>query len=568
MDPAANQALQASLARLTQDFLARLPAGARLPLPELARALAAQPQRVLELQRRYLDAQAALWSSVMQPASVQQRKAHADRRFASADWDELPFFRLLKESYLLNTHWLNELIDLAQLPPETHKRLRFAVRQAVDALAPSNSPWTNPEALRLAVRSGGASLESGLRNLAADLALGRVSMSAPDAFRVGRDVAITDGAVVHESDVAQLIQYTPRTALVHARPLLIVPPFINKYYILDLQPHNSFVRYALDQGLQVFLVSWRNAGPGQARCTWDDYVQQGVLDPLDIVLEVTGARSLNALGFCVGGTLLATALAVMQRPSRVSSLTLLASLLDFSDVGEIGVYVDREYVEACERRCAHGGIVAGAQIAASFASLRANDLVWSFVVNNYLKGRMPPAFDLLAWNSDSSNLPGPVYAWYLRNMYLENRLREPGRVRVLGHAVDLARLRMPAYVLAAHDDHIVPWAGAHASARLLPGRIEFVLGASGHVAGVVNPPSSGRRHYWVGADAGRDAHAWLEHATQHGGSWWSHWAGWMQARSGKMLAAPARPGSDRYPPIERAPGRYVLEAATQDANAG
>jgi polyhydroxyalkanoate synthase len=315
-------------------------------------------------------------------------------------------------------------------------------------------------------------------------------------------------------------------------------------------------------------VSWRNAGPAQARCTWDDYARQGVLDALDTVLDVTGARTLNALGFCVGGTLLATALSVMQRPARVSSLTLLASLLDFSDVGEIGVYVDREYVKACERRYAEGGIVAGAQIASSFATLRANDLVWSFVVNNYLKGRLPPAFDLLAWNSDSSNLPGRLYAWYLRNMYLENRLREPGRVSVLGQPVDLSRLLMPAYVLAAREDHIVPWTGAHASARLLPGRIEFVLGASGHVAGVVNPPSAGRRHYWVGAGAGSDAQAWLEQARQHEGSWWGHWAEWVLGRSGRAIAAPARLGSDRHPVIERAPGRYVLEAATQDASAG
>jgi polyhydroxyalkanoate synthase len=568
MQASANQALQESLARLTRDFLARLPGGAHLPLRELALALAAQPERLLALQQRYVQAQAALWSSLLQPGSAQGRKDGADRRFASADWDELAFFRLLKESYLLNSRWLNELIDLAGLPPDAHKRIQFVARQALDALAPSNSPWTNPEALRLAVQSGGASLESGLGNLAADLAQGRISMSAPGAFQVGRDIAITDGAVVHETDVAQLIQYTPRTALVRTRPLLIVPPFINKYYILDLQPHNSFVRFALDQGLQVFLVSWRNAGPGQARCTWDDYVQHGVLDALDAALEVSGARSLNVLGFCVGGTLLATALSAMQRAARVASLTLLASLLDFSDVGDIGVYVDRAYVEECERRYADGGIVPGAQIAASFASLRANDLVWSFVVNNYLKGRLPPAFDLLAWNSDSANLPGPLYAWYLRNMYLENRLREPGGVRVLGQPVDLARLRMPTYVLAAREDHIVPWTGAYASTRLLPGRIDFVLGASGHVAGVVNPPSSGRRHYWTGAHASHDAQGWLRHATQHEGSWWSHWAGWVLARSGRTHAPPAQPGSARHPVIERAPGRYVLEAATHDASAG
>jgi polyhydroxyalkanoate synthase len=570
MDPPASQfvPLQEALERFLQDFLARLPDAGRLPLNALAQALAAQPERLAQLQQRYYQAHAALWAQVMQPVAAQPGAPPADRRFESADWDELPFFRLLKDAYLLNARWLSEVIDLADLPPPVRRRLHFAAKQAADALAPTNLPWTNPDAIRLAVRTAGASLESGRRNLMQDLTLGRISMSQPGAFAVGRNVAVTEGAVVHENAIAQLIQYRPRTPQVHARPLLIVPPFINKYYILDLQPHNSFVRFALEQGLQVFLVSWRNVGPDQAHCTWDDYARSGVHEAIDTALEISGRRSLNALGFCVGGTLLATALSVMEPSARVASLTLLASLLDFSDVGDIGVYVDAEYVESCEREYSQGGVVSGAQIAASFASLRANDLVWSFVVNNYLKGRTPAAFDLLAWNSDSSNLPGRLYAWYLRNCYLENKLRNPGQVSVLDRPVDLARLRMPAYVLAAREDHIVPWASAYASAKLLPGRIEFVLGASGHVAGVVNPPAGGRRHYWVGEEPGPNAQAWLRAATQHAGSWWSHWSGWIRSRSGRRVAAPAQLGGARHAVIEPAPGRYVRESAQRTETTG
>jgi polyhydroxyalkanoate synthase len=551
--------LQDGLRCLLQDHLGRLPGGGRLPLADLARALVQRPEQLADLQRRYLAAHARLWSDVLEGRRSGDT-ADGDRRFQGEDWNTLPFFRLVKDSYLLYARFVAELIELAQLAPDVQRRLRFVARQAVDALAPTNSAWTNPEVLRLAAQTHGASLHDGARHLADDLARGRITMSAPHAFEVGRNVATTQGAVVLENDVAQLIQYAPRTAQVFSRPLLIVPPFINKYYILDLQPHNSFVRFALDQGLQVYLVSWRNVGHAQAQRTWDDYVRQGVLDPIEAALQVSGARSLNALGFCVGGTLLATALSVMDRPARVSSLTLLAAMLDFTEVGDIGVYVDRDYVEECERRYARGGVVPGAQIAASFASLRANDLLWSFVVNNYLKGRTPPAFDLLAWNADSSNLPGPLYAWYLRNLYLENRLREPRRLQVLDRQADLGRLRMPTYVLAAREDHIVPWTSAYASARLLPGRIVFVLSASGHVAGIVNPPPS-RRHYWTAGASGADAQAWLRTAVHHGGSWWGDWAGWIRARAGQAVAAPTQCGSARYPMLEPAPGRFVREQA-------
>jgi polyhydroxyalkanoate synthase len=556
-DPAAE--LVRAAQRQAAQLIAQLPSPERLGLVDLLRSLAAHPERVAEIQGRYYRAYLALWGQSTEPHTPPGGTAVCDRRFAAPEWDQLPFFRLLRDSYLLNVRWLQELVDAAQLPAATHRRLAFALRQYLDALAPTNFPATNPEVLRLAAQSRGASLAAGLHNLEVDALRGRMQMSDEHAFAVGRDLAVTPGAVVYENSVAQLIQYTPRTPSVHARPLLIVPPFINKYYILDLRPENSFVRFALDQGQQVFMVSWRNAGAELERATWDDYARDGVLAPLEAALDIAGAGRLNALGFCVGGTLLASTLAVMPQRARVASLTLLATMLDFSDVGEIGVYIDEAYVARCEQLYRDGGLVSGRQLAHAFATLRANELIWHFHVTNYLKGTTPPAFDLLFWNGDSSNLPGRLYAWYVRNMYLENNLRARGRVRVLGRPVDLARIRAPAYVLATREDHIVPWTSAYAAHRLLGGTIEFVLGASGHVAGVVNPPDPGRRCFWHAGPSQGGAGEWLAAARRETGSWWPHWSAWVRQHAGRRVHAPRGLGSERYPPIEAAPGRYVLD---------
>jgi len=561
--PASLAALQQAAAEAVVDFVARLPQPQQLDLQALFAALAARPERVQQIQQRFYLEQLALFAQILgaSPAPAAGERGDADPRFQAPEWRALPFFRLLEACYRRNAQWLQEVLDAAELPPVSARRLRFALGQMVDALAPTNFPITNPEAVRTALESGGESLRAGLANLRADLARGRLSMSDPGAFEVGRNLAVTDGAVVYENPIAQLIQYRPRQARVHARPLLVVPPFINKYYILDLQPHNSFVRFALDRGLQVFLVSWRNVPAELGGSSWEDYIRGGVLEPLDAVLDVSRARSANALGFCVGGTLLATALAVMTRPARVASLTLLATMLDYADVGEIGVYVDEASVRQTEREHAAGGRVSGARLAAAFASLRANELIWHFVVDNYLLGRTPRAFDLLHWNCDSANLPGRLYAWYLRNLYLDNNLRVPGRLRLCGRAADLGRLRMPSYLLATREDHIVPWRSAYASTRLLSGRIEFVLGASGHVAGVINAPAAGRRQYWVNGNLDGGADAWLAGATVQPGSWWNHWAQWLLPKSGRLVAAPQALGSAARPPIEAAPGRYVREPA-------
>ena len=428
-------------------------------------------------------------------------------------------------------------------------------------MAPNNYAATNPEVIKLAAETRGESLAQGMKLLAGDVARGRISMTDEQAFEVGRNLAITPGSVVFENEVMQLIQYAPATPNVYEYPLLIVPPFINKYYILDLQPENSFVRFCVEQGFSTFIVSWRNIPPELGQLGWDDYIEKGVFAPLAVIKAISGADKINTLGFCVGGTLLSSALAVMaaRNEDLVVSLALLATMLDFSETGDISVYIDRDFVERSEQDFREPGLMPGSRLASTFATLRANDLIWRFVIDNYLKGRSPRAFDLLYWNADGSNLPGRLYAYYLRNMYLENKLRIPGRLVACGVPLDLGAITIPAYIVATRDDHIVPWKSAHASAGLLGGRTEFVLGASGHIAGIVNPASKNRRHFWLNSSAAADADAWLAGAAQQAGSWWKHWAAWLSRQSGVQKPAATVPGNAQYPVLEAAPGRYVKE---------
>ncbi len=552
------------LQRRLREFAVRLPDSSSSDVTALLHALAQQPDRAREIQERYYRLHLDTWSQLLAEDAAPAQAistAPGDHRFDAPDWDALPWFRYLKQTYLINTRWLSELFDLAELPAPRKRRAKFALKQFLDAVAPTNFAATNPEAVRLAAQTSGASLVQGMKRLRNDLARGRIEMSDEQAFEVGRTLAITPGAVVYQNTVVQLIQYSARTEQVHELPLLIVPPFINKYYVLDLRPENSFVRYAVEQGFRVFIVSWRNVGSEQGTLTWDDYIEHGVLAPLRAVRQITGADRVNTLGFCVGGTLLATALAATGERAQVCSLTLLASLLDFSDVGEIGVYIDEDFVRRCEENFSDGGVMPGAALTSAFSSLRANELVWFFVINNYLKGKAPRAFDLLYWNTDSANLPGKLYAWYLRNAYLENNLREPGKVRLCGHPLNLRDIDQPAFILATREDHIVPWRTAYASGRLLAGRIEFVLGGSGHVAGIVNPPSAERREHWINSTMAGSADEWLAQARQVSGSWWPHWAHWLRQRSGVLIDAPDGLGDAQHPPLELAPGSYVREAA-------
>ena len=535
-------------------------------LKSLTAGFAQDSERWLEIQDRYYRRRLELWAAYAHPqrgAPPQPLVAPdpADRRFRAPEWREAPYFEYLAQSYLLTTQWLREVVDAVKLEPQAKRKLEFLSRQIADAMSPANFPWSNPEALKLASATEGESVAKGLRNLAADIEKGMISMTDETAFEVGRNLAIQPGAVIFQNDFMQLIQYRPATGAVFERPLVMVPPCINKYYILDLQPENSFVRHAVEQGHTVFMVSWRNMPREMGRASWDDYLEHGVMKALSVAGEVCGGARVNALGFCIGGTLLGAALAVLRArgDERVASVTLLASMLDFSDTGELSVFVDEAYVAKRERDFADGGLLHGRELALTFASLRANDLIWNYVVNNYLKGRTPEPFDLLYWNGDSTNLPGTMYAYYVRNMYLENNLRTPGKLAMCGVPVDLGRIDMPGYVLATREDHIVPWRTAYASARLLGGRMEFVLSASGHIAGVVNPASKNRRNYWLNPALEDDPERWFSSATASPGSWWKHWSEWLARSGGAQVPAPREPGGGGYREIEPAPGRYVKE---------
>lgn len=522
-----------------------------------------------ELQTRYWQQQFVLWGGIAtgtveptrQPVASPER---GDRRFNSAAWRDNPYFDLIKQSYLINARLITDLVETVEVDDKTRQRLRFYTRQFADSMSPANFPMTNPDAIRLAFESNGDSVKAGIANLLADLRKGRISITDETAFEVGRNVAVSPGAVVFENRLFQLLQYAPRTEQVAMRPLLIVPPCINKFYILDLQPENSLVRYACEQGHTVLLVSWRNPGEESAGVTWDDYVGDGVTKAIEVALAIARADKLNALGWCVGGTILSSALAVLRARSNdsVASVTLLTTMLDFEEPGDLGVFIDEQGVATREQTIGQRGIYSGHELGFVFQTLRANDLIWSSVVANYLKGQSPEAFDMLYWNADITNLPGPMYAWYLRHMYLENSLRVPNRLTMCGAQVDLGKIDMPSYVLAAQEDHIVPWKSAYRTTQLFGGKMQFVLAESGHIAGVINPASKNKRSYWADGTHVNDAEAWLRSARATPGSWWPHWSSWLALHAGKTVDARHRLGNRKYQAIEPAPGRYVKERAS------
>ncbi|SNS75952.1 polyhydroxyalkanoate synthase [Noviherbaspirillum humi] len=516
------------------------------------------PADMAQLQQDYMQQLCALWQDAVagKPIPV------ADRRFSAPEWQSNVWAAFNAATYLLNSRFLLAMVDAVDAKAKTKHKIRFAVQQLIDAMSPANYLVTNPEAQHKIMETKGESLAKGITHMLADLQKGRISQTDETAFEVGRNVATTEGAVVFENDLFQLIQYQPLTKTVFARPLLLVPPCINKFYILDLQPENSLVRYAVEQGHTVFLVSWRNPDASLGHLTWDDYIVEGVIKAFEVARDISGEDKVNAFGFCVGGTLIATALAVLaQRGEQpAASLTLLTTLLDFSDTGILDVFIDEAQVTLREQTIGQGGLMPGRDFASAFSSLRPNDLVWNYVKTNYLKGEEPPAFDLLYWNADSTNLPGPMFCWYLRNMYLENNLRVPGKLTVGGEKVDLSLIDAPVFIYGSREDHIVPWTSAYASVELLnPGQRErnrFVLGASGHIAGVINPPAKKKRSYWINDKAAGSADAWFAGAQERPGSWWTEWAAFLEAGGGKQVKA-RKPGSKKYPEIEPAPGRYV-----------
>jgi polyhydroxyalkanoate synthase len=537
------------------------------PLAGLLKEVGAHisPAALETIKNDYLQKAGALWQDMaMMKAPVLQ-----DRRFSAPEWQANPLSAFSAASYLLNAHFLTAMADAVEAPPREQQKIRFAVQQVVDAMSPANFLATNPEAQQKLIETKGESLTKGLSNMLADLQKGRISVSDESAFEVGRNVATSEGQVVFENELFQLIQYTPASATVHVVPLVMVPPCINKFYILDLQPENSVVRYAVEQGNTVFLVSWRNPDQALANVTWDDYVEKGAIEAIRVARAISGSEKVNAFGFCVGGTIVATALAVLAARGEqpAASLTLLTTLLDFEDSGVLEVFIDEQQVSHRESTLANGGLMPGRDLATTFSSLRPNDLVWNYVQSNYLKGKEPPPFDLLYWNSDSTNLPGPMFCYYLRNMYLENKLRQPGCLHTAGVPVDLGAIDAPVFIFGSREDHIVPWNAAFRSMGLLnPGKPKnnrFVLGASGHIAGVINPASKGKRSYWTNDAKPKakakvpDAAAWFEGATEHKGSWWPEWSAFLAEHGGKDVKARSKLGNKEYVPIEAAPGRYV-----------
>ncbi|MDL2353643.1 MAG: class I poly(R)-hydroxyalkanoic acid synthase [Pseudomonadota bacterium] len=522
------------------------------------------PTALDAIKNDYLQKAAALW----QDMAAMKTPELKDRRFAAPEWHANPLSAFSAASYLLNAHFLTAMAEAVEAAPREKQKICFAVQQVVDAMSPANFLATNPEAQQTLLDTKGESLTRGLTNMLADMQKGRISLSDESAFEVGRNVATTAGEVVYENDLFQLIQYSPTSATVHAVPLLMVPPCINKFYILDLQPENSVVRYAVEQGNTVFLVSWRNPDESLAFVTWDDYVEQGAIEAIRVARAISGSEKINAFGFCVGGTIVTTALAVLAARGEqpAASLTLLTTLLDFEDTGVLDVFIDEDQVAQREQSLAKGGLMPGRDLATTFSALRPNDLVWNYVQSNYLKGKEPPPFDLLYWNSDSTNLPGPMFCFYLRNMYLENKLREPGVLTTAGAQVDIGAIDAPVFLYGSREDHIVPWHAAFKSLALLnpgkPKQNRFVLGASGHIAGVINPASKGKRSYWTHDVKGRakapaDPDSWFAGATEHKGSWWSEWAAFLAEHGGKDVKPRSKLGNKQFPPIEAAPGRYV-----------
>ncbi len=531
-----------------------------------------------EIQQGYLKDVQALFSGSMQTPAV------ADRRFASEAWGANPVASFTTALYLLNARTMMRLIDCVQADDKTKARLRFATEQQIAAASPSNFLALNPDALKKAQETQGQSIAQGMQNMLADIQRGHMSMTDESQFEVGRNVGTTEGAVVFENEFFQLIEYKPLTAKVHEKPFLVIPPCINKFYILDLQPANSMVRHLVQEGHRTFVISWRNPDESMKDKTWEDYIEHAAIKAIAYCAGSTPATALkrsknsgkmpqnaiNALGFCVGGTILGTALAVLAARGRategpsyklpVASATFLTTFLDFSDTGILDIFIDEASVAKREQQYAQGGLLKGQELASTFSFLRPNDLVWNYVVGNYLKGETPPPFDLLYWNSDATNLPGPFYAWYLRNTYLENNLRKPGKLDVCGEKLDLSKIDIPAYIYGSREDHIVPISGAYQTTHILSGKKRFVMGASGHIAGVINAPAAKKRSHWIGKENHFPATQaeWLKTAKEHPGSWWTDWFAWLKPLSGKLVAAPKTYSAKV---IEPAPGRYVKAKA-------
>nr|CAB65395.1 PHA synthase [Rhodospirillum rubrum] len=523
---------------------------------DMTRQMMSHPERLVEAQMTMWQDYLGLWQTTA--LRMMGAEAHpvatpalGDRRFKDEAWDNNEVFDFIKQTYLLTARWMQGVVhDVDGMDPHTAEKVDFYTRQFVDAMAPSNFALTNPEVIRETLDSGGENLVKGLEHLLHDLERGkgqlRISMTDESAFEVGVNVAATPGKVIARNSLMELLQYTPTTEQVHKRPLLIIPPWLNKYYILDLRPKNSFIKWAIEQGHSVFVISWVNPEADLAAKSFEDYMVEGPLAALDIVKTITGEDSVNAIGYCLGGTLLGCVLSYLEakgQSDRIASATHFTAMLDFSEPGELGIFIDDQSLTYLEGKMNKVGYLDGSEMATTFNHVRANDLIWSFVVNNYLMGKDPFPFDLLYWNADSTRMPAAMHSFYLRKMYRENVLKDPGGVTLLGVPIDLRRNRTPSYFVSAREDHIAPWRSTFAGAQLYSGPVRFILAASGHIAGVVNPPSANKYCFWTNTKKAKDAESWLEKASQTDGSWWTDWEAWVEKfTEGKVPArVPAMP---------------------------
>ena len=535
---------------------------------EMTARLMANPAQVLQAQMGFWQDYMTLWQSTARRVMGLESKPvieppSGDRRFKDNAWNDNEVFDFIKQSYLLSARYVTDVVQKVDgLDPKTAQKVDFYTRQFIDAMSPSNFLLTNPEVLRKTAETGGENLLKGLNNLLSDLERGkgrlRIKMTDMDAFKLGENIAVSPGKVIFQNDLMQLIQYSPTTEQVLKRPLLIGPPWINKFYILDLRPKNSLVRWAVSQGHTVFMISWVNPDERMAEKGFDDYMTEGYLAALDAIEQATGERDVNAIGYCLGGTLLSSTLAYMaaKRDNRIKSATFFVTMMDFAEAGELGVFIDEEQLKALEEKMRSRGYLEGGEMATTFNMLRANDLIWSFVVNNYLLGNEPFPFDLLYWNSDATRMPANMHSFYLRNMYQQNLLVAPDALTVNGEPIDLTRINIPAYFLSTREDHIAPWRSTYRGAKRLSGKNRFVLAASGHIAGVVNPPDGGKYNHWVNETLPDDPADWLKGAAEMSGSWWPDWNRWVTAHAPERV--PARvPGAGKLKAIEDAPGSYV-----------
>ena len=567
--------------RIVGDFLRRQAEDPTRPDPlnighafmEMTARMMANPAQLVQAQIGFWQDYLTLWSNtarrmmgVETPAVIEE--ARGDRRFKDDAWRENEVFDFIRQSYLLSSRYFTSVVQGTEgLDAKTAQKVDFYTRQFVDAMSPANFVMTNPEVLRRTAETGGANLLKGLTNLLSDLERGkgklRIRMTDDSKFKVGENIAVTPGKVVFQNDLMQLIQYAPTTETVYKRPLVIFPPWINKFYILDLRPKNSLIRWAVEQGHTVFVASWVNPDEHLSEKGFDDYMKEGVLAALDAIEAATGERSVNAIGYCLGGTLLATTLAYMavKKDTRIKTATYFVTMTDFEEAGELGVFIDEEQLQGLEERMGKRGFLDGREMATTFNMLRANDLIWSFVVNNYLLGQEPFPFDLLYWNDDSTRMPAKMHSFYLRRMYQANDLCKPGGITLLGTPIDLRKIKVPSYLISTREDHIAPWKSTYRGTQLYSGPVRFVLAASGHIAGVVNPPEGGKYSHWVNEELPPSPDEWFAGATELSGSWWPDWQRWVTGQDKAMV--PARvPGEGKLPALEDAPGSYVRVMAT------